>query len=189
MEFHALDQLVDALEASSIPYAIGGSVAASLWSIPRTTYDIDLLIDPPEVEVPRLVMRLSGMFYADLEMAREAFARKSAFNVIHLGTHEKFDLFMAGQGVLDREQLSRRVTRRLEPSIERSYVMTSAELVVLRKLDWFRKTDETSHRQWQDVLAILRIQGARLDQQLLTSIAARTELADLLDRARKAVAG
>ena len=184
MEFKPLEQLVDALDALHIAYAIGGSVASSTWSIPRSTHDTDLLLDLREADLPRLVRRLSGSFYADIELAREAFARKGAFNVIHLATHEKFDLFIAGSDLLDREQLSHKLARKLELTSERLYHVTSPELMILRKLDWFRSTDETSDRQWRDVLSILRIQHERLDHALITSIAARAGLAELLERAR-----
>ena len=186
MEFKPLEQLVDVLDTLHIAYAIGGSVASSTWSTPRSTHDTDLLIDVREAELPRLVERLSGSFYADVELAREAFARQGAFNVLHLATHEKFDLFIAGPDLLDREQLNHRLARKLELTSERLYYVTSPEIMVLRKLDWFRKTDETSDRQWRDVLSILRIQRERLDHAQITSIAARTGLSELLERARAA---
>jgi hypothetical protein len=39
----AITPLVEALEELSVPYHIGGSVASSLYGLPRLTIDADLL--------------------------------------------------------------------------------------------------------------------------------------------------
>jgi hypothetical protein len=40
--FHRIFEVLDRLE---IPYAVGGSVASSAHGIPRTTLDVDLVVD------------------------------------------------------------------------------------------------------------------------------------------------
>ena len=41
-----------ALDASGIPYAIGGAIALGVWSDPRSTYDVDinLFVEGAELE-------------------------------------------------------------------------------------------------------------------------------------------
>ena len=61
--------------------------------------------------------------------------------------------------------------------------VTTAEDIVLAKLEWYRAGGEVSDRQWRDVLGVLRVQGDRLDQEYLRLGADELGLADLLDRA------
>ena len=68
------------------------------------------------------------------------------------------------------------------------YVDT-AEHSVLRKLEWFRRGGETSQRQWQDVVAILRIQGPGLDRTRLDTWVPRLGVSDLLEEAFREALG
>ena len=38
------------------------------------------------------------------------------------------------------------------------------EDILLQKLRWFRQGGEVSNRQWRDIVAIVRVQGDRLDR-------------------------
>jgi len=51
---------------------------------------------------------------------------------------------------------------------------------VLQELLRFRQGGEVSDRQWRDVLSILVVQGPRLDQAYLETLAARCGVSDLL---------
>ena len=43
----AVPQVVAALEATGVPYMIGGSVALAVWAQPRLTHDLDFVVDLP----------------------------------------------------------------------------------------------------------------------------------------------
>jgi len=178
-----LDELAGILERLGLRYAVGGSLASGAWSEPRSTHDVDLLVDLPAERIPELHAALRERFYVDEGSMRSAVQEHRAFNVIHLGLYQKVDLFVAGPGALDTAQLEGPVLRRLSGDSARLYPVTSPEIVVLRKLDWYRKTGETSERQWRDVQAVLRVQGGRLDLARMRSLSAETGLAVLLDRA------
>ena len=48
-------RLIALLEQLNIPYAIGGSVAAMVYSEPRLTVDIDVMLDAQPEDLARLV--------------------------------------------------------------------------------------------------------------------------------------
>jgi len=103
--------------------------------------------------------------------------------VIHLDTMQKVDLFVLGDGLLDRLQMARRQQIILDDDgLERLWIGSAADQV-LRKLWWYWLGDEVSERQWRDVLVILRVQGAAVDVVDLRATASAVGLADLLDRA------
>ncbi len=53
---------------------------------------------------------------------------------------------------------------------------------VLAKLKWFRLTDETSQRQWDDVSRLVQLHSGSLDVGYLCTMAESIGVRDLLDR-------
>jgi hypothetical protein len=180
--------VTDALEALGIPYAIGGSLASAVHGVMRATMDADLVADLGQEEVTPLVQTLGEAFYADAEMMRQAIDQHSSFNLIHLDSMFKVDIFVAQPREFDRAQLARRQLHMLSEDPGRFAYVASAEDTVLAKLDWYRLGREISDRQWQDVLGVLKVQGQHLDLAYMRDMAARLGVADLLDRAVEASA-
>ena len=176
-----LEQLAGVLDRLGLRFVVGGSLASSAWGEPRSSHDADLLTELPRTRVAELFAALRPGFYVDQNEILSAVLEP--FNVIHLGLYHKVDLFVAGAGALDTAQLESAVPRHLGGDSGREYPVTAPEIVVLRKLDWFRKTAESSDRQWRDVQAVLRTQGRRLDQPRMRELAGTAGRADLLQRA------
>jgi hypothetical protein len=153
---------------------------------PRSTHDIDILIHMSAASIQGLVGSLSAEFFVHPEDVREAVARGRAFNAVHRKLFVKVDLFVSGENLLDREQLERRSLGPIAPDEPQRVFVTSAEVIVLRKLDWFRMTDGTSDRQWRDVLGVLKTSGPSLDLVYLRRTAGRLGLDELLERALSA---
>lgn len=177
--------IVATLEELGLDYLIGGSLASSLHGIPRSTQDADVVVDLPLSRVGELVAALADRFYVDDEMARDAVAHASSFNVIHLQTMFKVDLFVLGSDPMSRTELARRQRYQVGPSLTDVFV-ASAEDTILQKLIWYRRGNEVSDRQWQDIVDVLRVQGKRLDRGYLDRWADELELRTLLDEARAA---
>ena len=74
-------------------------------------------------------------FYADLEMMRDAIRQRSSFNLVHLDSLFKVDLFVARERDFDRAQLARRQLHLLSEEPERRvYVARSFLLIPLIRL-------------------------------------------------------
>jgi hypothetical protein len=175
--------VIGVLEDLTLPYHVGGSFASSVHGCPRQTRDLDLVIDLPASAVPLLVSRLEGAFYLDEERIRQAIRKGSSFNLVHLATGFKVDMFVARNGAFDRIELSRAAPQRLTEDSPRDVLVKSPEDTLLRKLEWYRLGGETSDRQWTDILGVIRTQGDRLDLGYLRHWAGTLEVDDLLDRA------
>lgn len=175
--------VADALNGLGVRYAIGGSLSSAVHGVMRATMDADLIADLRLEHVEPLERVLRDSFYADAEMMRDAVRRHSSFNVIHLETTFKVDVFVAKPRAFDRAQLARRQLHLLSEEPERRAYITSSEDIVLAKLEWYRAGGEISERQWRDVLGVLRVQAERLDRAYLQEMAAELRVSDLLSRA------
>lgn len=90
----ALRPVLQAFGAQEIPYQIGGSLASSAWGLPPSTQDADLVADLRGEHVGPLVAQLQGEYYVDDGMIREAIRHHSSFNLLHLPTMLKVDVFI-----------------------------------------------------------------------------------------------
>jgi hypothetical protein len=175
--------VVDALESLGVRYHLGGSLASSIHGVPRQTQDVDIVVALDAADVHELVTRLGESFHADPAGAREAIRARGSFNLIHLESGIKADLFSCGDQPFDIEEFSRGRSELVSVDPERRIFVKSPEDTILRKLRWYRDGGEASDRQWVDVLGVVRAQGARLDREYLRRWASELQVADLLERA------
>lgn len=81
-------------DALGIRYLVGGSVASSVYGIPRATQDVDLVADMRLSDADAITSAMAGEFYVDADMIRDAIQRRASFNVVHLATMFKADVFI-----------------------------------------------------------------------------------------------
>jgi hypothetical protein len=176
--------LFKALDRLGILYAIVGSFASSFHGVARATQDLDLVVELPANRVPDLYQAVSPHFYADQETMLDAIRSGLSFNLIHLDSGFKFDLFVAARHPLGRDQLRHRerVSTALLGGDPLDVNIVSAEDIVLAKLLWYRSGGEASERQWSDLVSLVEVQRNKTDYVYLETQAARLGVADLLTR-------
>ena len=180
----AMMPVVRCLEALSITHYVAGSVASSALGMPRTTTDADLVAELEFWHVDRFVTALADDYYVSTSMIQTAIERQSCFNLIHHATSYKVDVFVAKSRPFDQTCLSRIQRGTVSESDENLEVwLPSPEDVVLSKLEWYRKADRVSERQWLDVQGVLQIQRDHLDLDYMRKWARDLDIADLLDEA------
>lgn len=167
------------LDAVRVPWVTGGSLASSVHGEARSTIDVDMVIGLRDRDVKPLADALGAQYYVDTDVMRTAVKAAGSFNAVHVLSAIKVDFFVAGDDPFEAARLASR--QRVEMPGGVLYVDT-AEHTLLRKLEWYRRGGEISERHWRDVQAIARIQGSRLDRELLRSWARRLGVADLLVR-------
>jgi hypothetical protein len=178
----ALDMVIECFEELGIAYYIGGSVASSAYGIARATMDVDLVAKVEIRQLNRLVKVLETDYYIDAEMIRDAIHRRSSFNLIHLETMIKIDIFIVKDRPYDLQALTRRQPDTLDEESSRKFYLSSPEDIILNKLQWYQIGGGISEQQWKDVLGVLKVQGDKLDLEYLKYWASRLNLSDLLNR-------
>lgn len=181
--------VLDALQRMGVEHYVCGSVASSIHGEPRTTIDIDVVADLSPTEARRLAEQITSNYYADADAMAQAVTNRRSFNVVHLTTGIKVDIFPVKDRDYDYRSLERRVTRPLGDEPDAPQVpVSSPEDTILAKLEWYRLGDEISDRQWRDLVNVLSLRNAELDQHYLDRWANRLGVHDLLDRARREAA-
>lgn len=180
----ALGPVVDVLEHLRIRYHVGGSLASSAYGMPRASADVDLIADLEPEQADVFVAQLEADYYVDRERVLEATRLRQSFNLIHLRTMMKVDVFIPEASEFARREQDRAQPVVLDAAAEgRRFFVKSPEDVVLRKLSWYRAGREVSERQWSDVLGVLKVGGERLDRRYLNRWASALGVSDLLERA------
>jgi hypothetical protein len=175
--------VIEILDQIEIDYVLGGSLASSTFGEPRATNDVDIAVVLTATQLNPLIheFRSKGYYVAE-RSAAEAISQHSSFNIIH-PSGLKADLFVIGDGVLDQLQIRRRARVELPTKPPREIWVTSPSDQILRKLEWYRLGQETSDRQWRDILGLIKAQHTAIDLVELRSNARQVELVELLQRA------
>ncbi len=171
------------LERLGIEYVVGGSLATSLHGIPRATLDVDIVADLRMAHLDPFVAALKASFFVDADMVKDAIRRRSSFNILHLATMFKVDVFVTAADELLSIELSRKRRVRVLEEPQSDLFVASPEDMVLQKLMWYRDGGGVSDRQWGDVLGVIKTQGNRLDLAYLHLWAGRKGIGELLERA------
>ena len=176
-------RIAQEFERCGIRYLVGGSLASSLHGIPRATQDVDMVAEITNRHIPLLVKALESEFYIDAEMIREAIQRQSSFNVIHLATMFKVDIFILQPDNASQKEMERRELYHISDSPEQKLFIATAEDVIVHKLYWYQLSGGISERQWNDVLGVLQVQDRRLDYAYLKKAAQQRGVSTLFEQA------
>ena len=151
----ALSPVSAALTKLGIRHYVGGSVASSFHGASRSTMDVDLVADMSAAHVSEFLRSFDQEFYLSEAAVREAIQRKSCFNLIHLPTSFKVDVFVSRQRPFDITAMNRATLEQLGDSQVVEIHVATPEDAIISKLEWYRKSNETSERQWDDVTRLL----------------------------------
>ncbi|SRR5216683_1347772 len=180
----AMIPVIETFDHLGVDYYVGGAVASLAHGVYRTTADVDIIAEVRLEQVPAFVQSLQDTYYVDADMIKDAIKHRSEFNVIHLDTMFKVDIFLPKRRPFD-QAVRQRVQRSELKILEEISIfnMESPEDVILTKLEWYKMGGGVSERQWGDILGVLKVQKQNLDLEYLHHWAAEIGVANLLTRA------
>ncbi len=132
---------------------IAGSFASAAHGLPRTTQDLDVVIDPPGADALDLLVRSMAPddYYVDADTVRDALRRRSMFNVVDHASGWKVDFIIRKNRAFSRDEFGRRMKFSL---LDIPVFVASPEDTIVAKLEWSKQSGG-SERQRRDVAGIL----------------------------------
>lgn len=146
-----LKDFTSRLEKLGIPYMLTGSMALVHYAMPRTTVDIDIVIDLPESKLEEFFRELENDYYIPLNSARRAVRSSRVFNVINSESIVKVDCVILKDGEYPAKAFSRRTNVSYTEEID--VWIISREDLILSKLQWALLGD--SERQKRDIAGLV----------------------------------
>jgi hypothetical protein len=144
--------------------------------------DIDLVVRIAAMQADNLAAGLGKEWYADPGEIRRGIETGRAFNLIHIPTGWKIDLFPA-QTEFDQSEMERATLETVNIDGELALCRVSTpEDILLSKLRWYRDGGQVSDRQWSDIVEIVRANPA-IDLAYLRHWAGRLSVEELLGKA------
>jgi len=171
-----LAKMARLLESAGAPFMVVGSFSSSIHGQPRTTNDLDLVVDFDSSSLSKFVSLLGDGFYVSPEAAHDALARRGMFNVIDFESGWKIDLIVLKNRLFSRSEFGRRrpaVIDGLEVPV------ATPEDVILSKLEWNLITP--SRRQVEDARQVALNHAGRLDLPYLRDWAEKLGISEALE--------
>ena len=154
------------LNRAGIRYVVTGSVAAIFYGEPRLTHDVDFVVFLREADIEALAKTFPPAdFYLPPPETVAAEARREQrghFNIIHLATGFKADLYLTGRDELNAWAF--RLRRQFQFEGE-TVMLAPPEYVMVRKLEYYREGGSEKHLR--DIRSMLAVSGAQLDRSAL----------------------
>ena len=173
-----LKKVIQTLDYVGIDYMLTGSVASSLQGEPRSTHDIDLVVDLHKSAIQPLLNAFPEPdYYLDEESIVEAINRDFMFNLIDANSGDKVDFWMLTDDPFDQSRFARKYS---EEILGIQMHISTPEDTILAKLKWANLSGG-SEKQFTDALRIYEVQFAVLDGNYLESWAEKLQVKVLLD--------
>jgi len=167
------------LDSASIPYMMTGSMAMAIYSIPRMTRDIDLVVEVTPIDVDKIIGIFSEDCYIDQDSIMHAVNTHGMFNIIHNDWMVKADFIVRKDEDYRREEFARRQKINIE---NMTISVVAAEDLILSKLVWGKRSQ--SDLQLRDVCQMIST-VSELDWKYMQNWADVLGVVDLLRKVRK----
>lgn len=171
-----LVKIAKALDELKIPYIITGGMAVSAWGRPRTTLNIDIMIEllPKNINLlAKELLKIDKDVYVSEDAMREALKHKGEFNFIHPQSGLKVDFWIVSND-FNKQKIKRAKTRKIG---EQKVNFISPEDLVLSKLLWHKESYST--KQLEDIKSVLSI--TKIDMKYLKKWAAKQGTIEILN--------
>lgn len=177
-----LRRVIQALDDAGIEYMVTGSVVSSLQGEPRSTHDIDLVVDVQRQVANILVKAFPPPdFYLDEDSIIDAINNQTMFNLIQVDTGDKVDFWILTEEPFDQSRFGRKY---VEDVMGIQITVSRPEDTILVKLRWARLSGG-SEKQFTDALRVYEVQSGNLDMNYLRSWAKKIGVEPLLERVEK----
>jgi hypothetical protein len=145
-----LQEVSLALDNAEIPYMVSGSMALTLYTIPRMTRDIDIVVELQIEDIEKFYQIFVGHSYIDKLTIEEEVKRRGMFNIIDHRTGYKIDFMLKKHTEFREHEFQRRI--RTSDFGFPTWIVSIEDLII-SKIIWIQ--DYQSDRQMDDIKNLL----------------------------------
>ncbi len=156
--FEFLKILINFFEKEKISYMLSGSVAMSIYAVPRFTRDFDFIVHLLPKDIPLLLACFKEGYYCDADAVEEAVKLHGMFNIIDHKSGYKADIMVLKNEPYRHVEFER---RKFVEFMDMKLAIVSPEDLLLSKLIWIQNWD--SGIQKEDIKALLEIENLQFD--------------------------
>lgn len=149
MILELLKKVCNQLEEQEIRYMVSGSIALNIYTIPRLTRDIDIVIELSENKIDEFTSLFPNAYY-DKNTIMQELKRKGMFNVIDHATGFKIDFIIRKE--TEYHQLAFQRRRKVKEFDTELWVVDLNDLIIA-KIIWIQQYQ--SERQIFDIENLL----------------------------------
>jgi nucleotidyltransferase AbiEii toxin of type IV toxin-antitoxin system len=163
MEIEAvMGAVIDVLNRRQIPYLLVGSFSSNYFGVPRSTKDVDIVIQLGAQPLAELVRELGSGFSLQSQVGFESVTGSTQYILDVAGTPFQVELFRVSNDPHDQQRLARR--QRVQ-WLGREICLPTAEDVIVTKLRWLSHLSR--NKDYDDVLNVMCVQSRNLDWSYL----------------------
>lgn len=178
----AMIPVIEAFERLDVRYFLSGSIACSLYGLPRGAQDIDIVADMRAVHASPLVEQLGRDYTINERALQDAVQKRGAFSLLHVSSLMKVDVLLLHRRSFDSLLLQRAQQLPLVEGYHPLWI-ASPEDVVLMGLEWYQISGTAADDQWNDLLGVVKVQAPTLDLAYLDHQAGVLNVSVLLEQA------
>jgi len=145
-----LQLITHTLDSQNIPYMLSGSLALTLYAMPRSTRDIDIIVELQDEHVNSFIEAIKDKFYFHEPTIKEENKRHGMFNIIHLESSYKIDFIIRSTHPFEIQKFQRR--QQIDYIGIKIWVITLEDLII-SKLNWIQQLE--SELQKRDIESLL----------------------------------
>ena len=147
-------KIVDVLNENKIPYMLSGSVAMSVYVLPRATWDFDFIVHLLPEHVEAFTNNFQEGYYCDKDAVKEAVFHRSLFNIIDYDSGYKAGFVILKNNIFRQMEFNRK--QKMDYFGKAIYIASPGDLL-LSKLIWIQ--DLQSAIQMDDIKNISEIKS------------------------------
>jgi hypothetical protein len=176
-----LAKVIRTLEQLEIDYMVTGSIVSSLQGEPRSTHDIDVVVNLPRSKALALANAFpSPDYYLDQDALLKAISARGMANLIDTNSGDKVDFWLLTETAFDLSRFARRYHLDV---LGMRISVSSPEDTILMKLHW-AKMSGGSEKQFIDAVRVYEVQNETMDHEYLREWALKLGIENEMRRLR-----
>jgi len=182
-QIELIKMIVGIFNQLKINYMLVGSFASSYFGEPRFTRDIDIVAELKENNIDEFIKHFPEEdFYLSENVIKEAIKYRTMFNILHIPSGNKIDIFVPKKDQLLEKEWQRRKKITIN---DFEIFIASPEYIILKKLEYYKEGESEIHLR--DICSMLKISAEQIDKEYINFWAKQLSVLEIWEKILKKI--